>query len=302
MILRDFCDYRRKVSGARYGVEVEVEGVQFPRENPPNWEAKPDGSLSAKGLEFVTQKAFGPDKFELMLGRLDEAFKGAGTDLDCGVGCSVHVHMNVQDLTISQILNIIVTYYILEDCLVKFCGDNREGNLFCLRLSDGDAAAWGLVEAVNQGRFPLYFTSADFKYAALNLSALGRFGTLEFRSYGAIQESPLEALGWLRTLNHLRDFALQFNCPQQIISQFSMDGPRRFFRSALGPFSQIIPFDETALHKGMRQAQIIAFSANVEENPEKNPKPVAPVYYYGDLPQERGVRLEGRGPRGIING
>lgn len=264
-LLRDLWNYDRNVNSARYGIEVEVEGGPWP-DAPTNWDAKGDGSLDETGVEFVTRQAFGPDKFGLMLGRLDDAFNDAGTELDCGIGCSVHVHMNVQDLTPAQILSIMAAYYIVEDLMVEYAGPNRAGNLFCLRASDAEEPIWAVVNAVNNNEFPSALHNDDLKYSALNVASLRRFGTLEFRSYGALSETPMEVLPWLNMVHRLREFALGFQTPQQVVSEFSMIGPSEFLKSVFGPeLSELLPFNAQAMRDGMRRAQWLAFRSDLSK-------------------------------------
>lgn len=264
MMLHNLLPFRRIVSGNRYGFELEVEGRSYPSEDITNWEAKGDGSLGPNGVEFVTRQAFGPDKFELMLGRLSDAFSSARTRLECSVACSCHVHMNVQDLTLKQIAQILTTYYIVEEILCDFAGPDRAGNLFCLRLLDSDLALEGFMNTLNSGN--IGSLSGLPRYTAVNLNSLARFGTLEFRAFRGIKEDPRELKVWADMLNSIRVFALSYRDPSEILAEVSLEGPESFFnkifedeehKRLLRPF-----FSEDRVMDGVRRCQWLAYNTD----------------------------------------
>lgn len=92
------------------GVEVEVETLkgELPRihDDLAAWNVTHDGSLRGESAEYVFKEPLGPR-------------------------ASVHVHVNVLEMTKQQLDNFLYSYLLLEDVLMSFCGEGREGNRFC---------------------------------------------------------------------------------------------------------------------------------------------------------------------------
>lgn len=270
--LRDLTRFNRTVNGFRMGIEIEAEGY-FPWEAPENWDAKRDGSLGPDGREFVTRQAFGYERVETMLKRIDKSLQHPTTRLDCSSACSVHIHMNVQDLEIIDIVKIMTLYYIFEDALTDYAGPDRAGNLFCLRASDAERPIHLTIEAINNGRFP-HILDERIRYSALNLNALNRFGTLEFRAFGALKKSAMEILPWVRMIAEIREAALGWATPATIVEQFSILGSEEFYKSVFSEDSLgLLKFDIDTMYEGVRRAQWLAYQIDYE-NLGADPIPV----------------------------
>jgi hypothetical protein len=177
--------------------------------------------------------------------------------------------MNVQDLSPSQIVSIITTYYILEDWLTEYAaGPDRVGNLFCLRLSDSEAPLNSLLAAFDSGRFPRMLDDDGIRSAALNLNAIARLGTLEFRAHRGVVSDPTELIPWVRALDELRSWASESNSPEGIVTMFNtLENPDDFVRmifsdetlAELGPVT-----DVDRMVDGARRAQWLAFNGPFE--------------------------------------
>jgi len=148
--------------------------------SPSYWVAKPDNSLR-NGLEYVTRSPVAISKLD---GALDEWLKYIkGTPFrEDSIRTSIHVHRNVLGLTINQLLAVIGGWWLLETPIVDTQGIHRRGNLFCLRLQDADYILIEVFNTLGRGRPFLDGVLGDnVKYGALNLAAVERYGSLEFR-------------------------------------------------------------------------------------------------------------------------
>ena len=118
------------------GIEIECEGTNLPHNafpTPAPWAPHQDGSLRGEACEFVLAEPRQHSTIRNDLGILSRYL--AKATLKFSNRTSVHVHINVQQLTLVQLYNLICLYAIFEDALVKFSGDaDRDGNLFCLKL------------------------------------------------------------------------------------------------------------------------------------------------------------------------
>lgn len=235
-------------------------------------------------MEYVFD---GPCSEEAVGPRLDalwDRFKFCQTELTPSHRCSVHVHINVQQLTEVQLFNFIILYLITEDALVNWCGERRVGNLFCLRARDAEFVIDSLEETSVDGLWPRLHTN-DIRYAAMNCKALGDFGSLEFRSLRGVDDpAPIKA--WVSMLLHLRDAALRYDFPNNILDGFSAGGEEAFCREVFGDhFEDLFWYEgwRDDVRSGMRRCQCIAYSgdwlalSNDELVPEaKKEKPLAP--------------------------
>ncbi len=82
------------------------------------------------------------------LATLSHSFQENGSQIEDSGRAGVHVHVNCQELNIIQLYNFITLYLIFEDSLVKWCGPDRVGNLFCLRAKDAEWLLFNLAGAL----------------------------------------------------------------------------------------------------------------------------------------------------------
>ncbi len=254
---------RRKEPGL-IGVEIEVEGHNLP--NPEKWWLREhDGSLkAAETAEYVLARpAKNPAELKQALKYLDELYKAHGSIVDDSVRAGVHVHINCQDLTIKQLYTFICLYLCLENVLVKFCGEYREGNLFCLRASDAEYLLVCLSSAIQQNDFRGTLHTDDLRYASINVKALGDYGSLEFRAMRGTRD--LDLIGkWALLLLNLKESSKKFSDPTDVINQFSIKTPIEFVKEVLGENEQLVRIQNkriytTMLYEGMRNAQDVAY-------------------------------------------
>jgi hypothetical protein len=203
------------------GIEIEMEGTAlgFGPEAAPVWSLKGDGSLRGESVEYVLRSPVPRSMVAKSLELLQSSLKKAR--LSPSDRCGVHVHVNVQQLTISQLVSFITLYTIFEEVLVKFCGPLREGNYFCLRAKDAEYIIDKFAEYIEQGDISGVGRDS-FRYAALNLSSIPKFGSLEFRSMRTEKDFRIINT-WVEMLLRIKDFAIRFKHPSEIISAVSLE-------------------------------------------------------------------------------
>lgn len=248
-----------KVAGD-VGIEIEVEGRRLPR-LLKYWRNEQDGSLRGpENIEYVLAKPATLPQAKIALKYLGMAYKENNTEVHDSVRAGVHVHVNVQHMTIVQLYNFITTYLILEELLIKYCGETREGNLFCLRAQDADYLITRLKQAARERRFRILVDDA-LRYASINVKALGTYGSLEFRAMRGTKD--LDAIyTWAEILVGIREASMQFHDPKDIVNGFSEGEADNFLDKVLGKHADM--FREHVgyhgmLSRGMRIAQDVAF-------------------------------------------
>lgn len=246
------------------GIEIEVEGHDLP-DAPKGWRREHDGSLRGESAEYVLREPIDREDVQEYLHRITGAYKGNGSVINDSYRTSTHVHLNVQYFTFTQVYNVLTLYYMFEEYLVKHCGDNRVGNLFCLRLTDAEGVVPILREAAIKGSYNNLLTER-IRYAAVNLNALGKYGSLEFRSMRGT-ENMKDIETWVNLLLRIKDAALEYDDPTQIVDEISQLGAKGLAEKVFGDLLQTLPLDdlwEEVVFKNMRAIQTIAYAIDWE--------------------------------------
>lgn len=243
------------------GIEIEMEADSpFPNSEylSTDWSITRDGSLRGISAEFVSR---GPRLIEEVKNHLENLQKY----LDKGkvkrkfsfrAGC--HIHINVLDMTLDEVVNFALLYYIFEQSLVRFCGETREGNLFCLRLQDAEAPLFFLQRVLHE-QDPRILSTDTIRYGALNFASIFRHGSLEFR---AMETQPTLAKieDWAHILYCLREYAKKTN-RFEYAQLFSFLGPQTWLTNIIGDRVNLIlheDFDQQAV-QGLRRIQHLLF-------------------------------------------
>lgn len=211
------------------GVEIEVEGRNLPQA-PTGWRGERDGSLRGESLEYVLRKPESLEQVGYRINRLKRAFSEVNGSIDDSVRAGVHVHVNVRHLTIPKLANFMAAYLVLEELLLKHCGEFREGNLFCLRSCDAEYLLYYLSCYLKPDRIRLLGNDDVVRYSAMNVCALPRYGSLEFRALRTPQNLD-KVTAWSSVLFRLREVAEDYENPQELLGNFN---PIEFTEKFLG--------------------------------------------------------------------
>ena len=188
------------------GIEIEVEnllGFNYPVEY--YWNIKEDHSLRNNGREFVSIP-LRTNQVEFAIDYLNQHL--ANYQPDFSNRTSVHVHLNVRDMTKSQLLSLVVYYCLFEKHFFNFAGSKREESIFCVPLykTIQDYTISSLFGVITQWH----------KYNALNLGTvigaygLPCYGTVEFRHlYGTNNKEII--INWINQILCLKQAALKTN-------------------------------------------------------------------------------------------
>jgi hypothetical protein len=196
------------------GVEIEIEGAS-PREmrthednGMPYWTTHNDASLR-NGVEYVLSTAMMGKTLKEAIHYWFRTFK----TYDDNPRTSIHVHINMlqDDESLEGLRNMIVLYYMYEDALFAIADETRKWNGYCNPFEDDPPA---ILTAVMQHDDPKkiagYFTEQQRgrqemgeRYYGLNLLALGRFGTLEFRHMPMVRDEQ-RLFDWIKLIMELK--------------------------------------------------------------------------------------------------
>lgn len=246
------------------GLEIEVEGEDLPRTNRDIWRMESDGSLRGNSVEYVLAKPMSSVEKANALTYLDSKYIECGTVVHDSVRAGVHVHINVQDLTLEQMFSFIVAYIILEDILTFYCGQYRQGNLFCLRIRDADYLLY-VMEKVAKKEYDLReFNSNQLRYSAINVTSLNRYGSLEFRAMRGTRNMSI-INDWADMLLRLRDVSKVFDNASDVVSFLVEKGADAFLDHFLGDFNKTlgyVPKEMLDLNDGLYRAYDLAMETD----------------------------------------
>lgn len=295
-----------RVTDREIGIEVEAEGNNlWPNMNGNRkyvigaWNVTTDGSLrgnggeNAKPAEYVLAKPIKRADVKKTLRELVTFHKEANARLDNSDRAGVHIHLNVQDLTVAQAINVIILYCVFEDMLVRYCGESREGNLFCLRARDAEAFV-DILRKCKREETLIPFQSDQYRYASINVSALKKYGTLEFRSFRTPQ-NLMDIQHWVNLLLCIKDAGAAIKESRDIVDSFSQIGAGGFLTRVFGQHASLLdgPANAELMMEGVRRIQDVAYT-KVQKKDSKS-------YVFLDHEQIRANRFAGDGERQYAN-
>lgn len=240
------------------GIEIEMELNYLEPIRVNGWSTHRDDSLRGASIEWVS-KVLKWEDVNTSLNKLSTAMKNKGMEIKNSFRAGVHIHVNSHEKTLVEVAKIVQLYCILEGCLMKYCGDDRTSNLFCLPIYDADTGIDSLCAAINHDNLFL-LDSDNYRYSSLNLRSLCIHGTIEFRSL----KTPIDILEidtWVKIIKRIVDYSKELDSLQSTIEMFSISGPEQFVKDVLG--EDLYPLLEKHVKisdtiRGLRLAQQIA--------------------------------------------
>lgn len=218
------------------GLEIECEGKGFKELKTAVWTSHDDGSLRGvypdTRVEYVINGPVPLETLPSALAELKELTNGCVPNFSFRT--SVHAHVNVLNINENQLLNYIYTYLLLEEPLINFCGNSRKGNRFCLRLQDADYMLTYMKQLFQRRVYKVVdFEGEDMRYAAINLAAVAKYGSIEFRGMKGTFDFEIIKT-WCTALVSIRNYACNRETVLDIYDEFVEMGPEKFLHHVLG--------------------------------------------------------------------
>lgn len=252
------------------GVELELEGMSpydacdlCPRDLGLRWSWTDDGSLRGLSVEAVLSHPLGgADLHSAVAGITDYLKKDWGRVLSTNHRTSMHVHIDVRDITPEQLAKIVMVYAIFEKPLISYSGPGREHSNFCIPLYNA-AQLCDSVAALMEGTTRCIHAMIEnqSKYSALNLLPIRTFGSIEFRSHRGTYNYD-EILSWINILLSIKRWAVH-DAPgiEEFPAYFSGVGPTGMCKEVFGRYAArlVCPDFDSMCYSGMRCAQDLLF-------------------------------------------
>lgn len=208
-IFNSIKDYVQPQPKGNYGLEIEAEFKALPvlDVNERVWYVKQDGSLRKNGLEFVSKKPLTKEESYAALNELLDS-QIFTKHYYTSPRTSTHIHVNAQNWSKTQLLNVLFAYYLFEAVFMKIAGRGRIGNLFCLTMREAPEISKAVKLVIQEDWKSLANKFDIYKYSALNLATLTKFGTIEFRAFKGTNDKR-SILIWLNLIDELCSNAIQ---------------------------------------------------------------------------------------------
>lgn len=289
------------VSDSFVGVEVEVESSHVVNLN--YWRQVSEGSIT--GYELVLSKPeYGLSLYEAIL-ELDNVASAVGNNA-FGSRTSVHVHIDIRDMTVNQLMNFLALAVMFEPVLYKYVAPHRSANHFCWSMLESQeplkrlASLYKTARTENAERVRsklASFTQGNCKYAGINLSSIARYGSLEFRMHEGTANSTA-IIRWINILLSIKEYAMGEDRTPNNILETKMDvGIDSIFHSVLGNYTGVLSYDgvEADILVGIRNSQDFIYEL-VGDNPPRLPT-VEPSVFLNFLRQLPATALSNEGAR-----
>lgn len=209
------------------GMEYEIESILDHSVNYLNGhgiKVTQDNSLRNNGMEYITPpltKKGQLDLLKLMKKNIkigDEPFSDR---------TSVHVHVNVLNLTMAELREFLYLYILMEPMFFEMVGYDRKNSIYCVPLQNTYLPSCYGKSIVN-------IVGAWHKYTAFNLLPIKSIGTVEFRHlFGTWDEEVIEP--WLSLLESMYNFII--NNPDFKAIRYIQD------KTVSSLIKTIVPFD-----------------------------------------------------------
>ena len=175
-------------SNRAIGVELEYENLAHHPEilaESNLWEIVEDGSLRmiadyTYSLELRYSTPLSGTDSERALEELRKYLK-RDKNIVCSNRTGLHVHMDFRDLSCVDLKKFMLVYLIVEPILYRYCGKDRESNIFCLPLYSTPNIIAGMPLCGFNDNDIYRIIDRNHKYSGLNINSIKGKGSVEFR-------------------------------------------------------------------------------------------------------------------------
>lgn len=197
LVSEEYLGTKPRYSAFAVALELEHEISSGSLSHIPGWVLESDGSLGRSGVEFISRSPVTKKNLDKHINVWYNKVSELGVRLSESTNTSTHVHVNCQHLRVHQLISVLAVAYMVEPLLFSLCRSDRLGNNFCVAGFSDHRQIHDVCSLLRNGYVPS--ASFDERYAALNLAALRKFGSLEFRQMHGLSD-PSEIKGWVNLL------------------------------------------------------------------------------------------------------
>ena len=215
------------------GVELEFSNAEtiLPSEVSYLWHIDTDHSIRGQHpRELTFAGALPPTLAEAAILALpDMGLDGFEVNDTCGF----HVHADVRDLTVAELRNVLFLYLVVERALYRYCGAGREASNFCVPLNRTLSDVLGAFLAHEVPDVP-----SNMRYCGLNLAAVRKFGSIEFRMHPATKVIT-DIINWVNMCCAIKVRGRAHHTAKEVYRKCLLD-PKGFLRAVFGDLSELL--------------------------------------------------------------
>lgn len=177
---------------------IACERQSYNHDTASTWKIVPDGSVNGVNpFELVSPPMpFSPESVET-LRKVCEVLNRLGVSVNSS--CGFHVHVDASDLNATHLKNLVAMFCRFESVMDSLVPPSRRSNYYAqsnaVRLGRTDEVIVSSLERANDARDLRDLHGRD-RYRKLNLEALGRHGTVEFRQAAGTTNAD-KVVGWV---------------------------------------------------------------------------------------------------------
>lgn len=257
----------------RIGLEFEFENVsaraleskKAVEKILPFYHLTKDDSLRNNGLEFVFREPmFGKDAVsavhELCQWAQEQGYVSSKRT-------GIHVHLDVRDVEPSQLVGMLLMYAIYEPAIYNWIGDARDENIFCLPWYQAEGGVIEVTRVIQAATTTTSETEKNLlkeetkrvsRYAGLNLNALHKYGSIEWRHLKTTADAS-RIIAWINICQMFKAGVGSLPTSDGAILRSVLDmGPRKFAYSVFGPTFKHIDYpsmEQDVMDLGVPTAQ-----------------------------------------------
>lgn len=235
-------------SNVKFGIEIEIENNKSVRDSK-YWHCKPDNSLR-HGVEYVFVKPLDGKTTLIALEEFYNQHLEERASISPRTG--IHAHLDVSNCTNLQIQKKCIYYALMEEPIFAWVGEYRHLSHFCLPWYTAPGDLGTISKSLNSNN--LYATSPNInRYAALNLNAVHKFGSVEYRHLKTTKDMQ-RVVDWLAIITCIKNKAMSHegSC-SDILAEFSNNGQEKFMKGIFPP-SIYKQFPEVPVNIGLLTA------------------------------------------------
>lgn len=196
--------------------------------------------------------------------------------------CSVHVHMNVLEMTYEQLSSFCLLYQTVESLLFSYAGKERENSVFCVPWNQC-GIGFSIVDRLEN--FPVGGVNPFKtwqKYTALNLVPVNTQGSIEFRHLEGTCDVK-RIMGWINLISRMYNHAIYNPLNQikmEIVGMNTVSNYREWLDNVFKEEADLLRFPgfERVLSAGVVDSKLILMKdMNTYVFLRRNPPPPNPT-------------------------